>query len=418
MTYEFHRYANIFPLMHDNSNDFLNLLDSLRSNGMIVPVLLYGDKVLDGRNRYRAHLIDESIELKTEQFEGTDEEALQHSLALNTNRRHLVEGQRALAAIRLAEIQTTMKTIEGQKWASEIFNVSLSLVRMAFDILRSPHEQKNQLIEMIEQDDIAISVAHGIVKNLSPEKWEQAGLSDKNAKQWIKEVKRKDKEINFANKTVAANRTLENNEMVYGVIYIDPPWKFEVRSENGMDRSAENHYPTMTLDDIRGMKIPAAPDCVMFLWTTVPHLHNAIEILQGWGFEYKSAYFWHKTKPGTGYWSANTMEILLLGVKGEIPAPTPEQRMEQVIKAEQGEHSAKPEVFADGITKMFPNVAKIDMFARKRNHKGENWYYHGNELEDEKIEEITDESKARKPRGKRTKAETKTQEPEQEDAPH
>jgi len=397
MTYEFHRYANIFPLMHENSNEFLNLKDSLKQTGMIVPVLLFGDKILDGRNRYRCHLEDETIELKTEQFNGTDEEALNYSLALNNTRRHLVEGQRALAAIRLSEVQSGMKTIEGQKWASEIFGVSLSLVRMAFDITRSHHSEKNQLLEMIELDDIAISAAHNILKNLPPEKWEQAALSDKNAKQWIKEVKRNDNELKFANKTVAANRALENDTMLYGVIYIDPPWRFEVRSENGMDRSAENHYPTMTLDDIRGMKIPAADDCVMFLWATVPHLNNAIEILEGWGFTYKSAYFWHKTKPGLGYWSANTMEVLLLGVKGEIPAPLPEQRMDQVIKAEQGKHSEKPEVFADGITKMFPNVAKVDMFARKRSHKGDNWYYHGNEVGEES-EETTAETKNRKPR--------------------
>ena len=201
--------------------------------------------------------------------------------------------------------------------------------------------------------------------------------------------------------------------MQYGVIYIDPPWKFETRSENGMDRSAENHYPTMELDDIRAMKIPAAPDCVMFMWVTVPHLHNGIEILQGWGFEYKSAYCWHKSKPGLGYWSANTMELLLLGVKGDIPAPLPDQRMEQVITSEQGKHSEKPEVFADGITKMFPNVAKVDMFARKQNDKGDNWYYHGNEVGQE-VEAITAETKARKPRSRRIKAET---EPEQEEAP-
>ena len=182
MTYEFHRYANIFPLMHENSNEFLSLKESLLQTGMIVPVLLYGDKILDGRNRYRCHIADESIELKTEQFDGTDEEALNYSLALNNTRRHLVEGQRALAALRLSNVQSNMKSVEAQKWASEIFGVSLSLVRMALDIVRSEHKEKDALLELIELDDIAISAAHAIIKNLPPEKWEQAALSDKNAK--------------------------------------------------------------------------------------------------------------------------------------------------------------------------------------------------------------------------------------------
>ena len=378
--YEFHRFADIFPLMPENSRDFLDLVDSLRTNTMLVPVLLYDNKILDGRNRYRATLEDPNIELKIEEFIGTEEDALKRSLALNNQRRHLDEGQRALAALRLSNMQSNMKTVEGQKWAAQIFNVSFTTVRLAFDIYRAQAGERKILLDMIEQDDLAITVAHSIYKNLQPIQWEQAALDGKKAKQWIKQTKRQQQEIEFANGTTAANRKLTEDTMVYGVIYTDPPWTFETYSEAGKDRSAENHYPTMTLDDIRAMKIPAADNCALFMWVTVPHLHNGIEILQGWGFEYKSAYFWNKTVKGTGYWSANTMEVLLLGIKGNVPAPSPDQRMEQVIVAAQGKHSEKPEVFADGITKMFPNVAKLDMFARKESHKGEHWFYWGNEV--------------------------------------
>jgi N6-adenosine-specific RNA methylase IME4 len=387
--YEFHRYADIFPLMPEQSKDFFDLVDSLRTNTMLVPILLYDNKILDGRNRYRAHLSDpEHIELKIEEFIGTEEQALQRSLALNNQRRHLDEGQRALAALRLSNMQSNMKTVEGQKWAAQIFNVSFSTVRMAFDIYRAQAGERKILLEMIESDDLAISVAHNIFKNLNPIQWEQAALDGKKAKQWIKQTKRQQNEIKFANGTIKANRELAESDMVYGVIYTDPPWTFETRSDAGKDRSAENHYPTMSLDDIRAMKIPAGNDCALFMWVTVPHLHNGIEILQGWGFEYKSAYFWHKTVKGTGYWSANEIEVLLLGTKGNVPAPLPEQRMDQKITAAQGKHSEKPEVFAEGITKMFPHVAKLDMFARKQSHKGENWFYWGNEVTDDNSDSV------------------------------
>ena len=55
--------------------------------------------------------------------------------------------------------------------------------------------------------------------------------------------------------------------------------------------------------------------------------------------------------------------------------------MSQILATVQGKHSEKPEVFADGITKMFPNVPKLEMFARKKSHAGENWFYWGNEVE-------------------------------------
>ena len=156
-------------------------------------------------------------------------------------------------------------------------------------------------------------------KNLSPQLWdkaleEAAGGNAKYAQQMMKAAKRQEREVELANKTVTANRELNESEMVYGVIYTDPPWKFEVRSENGMDRSAENHYPTMELNDIRGMILPAAKDCALFMWVTTPHLSNGIEILEGWGFEYKTFWAWNKHTPGTGYWNRSQVELLLLGI--------------------------------------------------------------------------------------------------------
>lgn len=400
---EFHPYANIFPLMHENSRDFMELTESLRTTTMLVPVVLYTGRLLDGRNRYRAYQKHpDIIELRTEEFIGSDEEALHRALALNNNRRHLDEGQRALSALRLANTQSQLGLVASQKYACQVFNVSLSTIKMAFDIHRSDQKEHLILLDMIEQDDLAISAAHNIMKKLHPSQWEQAALDGKTAKQWIKKIKRQEQEVKFANGTVAANRQLENAEMVFGVIYIDPPWKFETYSENGMDRSAENHYPTMTDDDIRAMQIPAAEDCVMFMWATIAKLDKAMEVMQGWGFEYKSAYVWHKMKAGTGYWSANEAELLLVGTKGKVPAPLPDQRMKQVITAAQGKHSEKPEAFADGITKMFPNVAKVDMFARKKDsHKGENWFYWGNEINDEPSAKVSTGKTTRKRNGKK-----------------
>ena len=313
--YSFHPYADIFPLMPENSKPFEDLLDSLKANTMLVPILIYDGQILDGRNRYRAYLKDSSIELKTEEFIGSESDALQRSLALNNQRRAMDESQRALAALRLSSLQSGMKLVERQKWAAELFNVSYAMIRLAADIMHSDNQEKSAIIDLIEDGELAVTAAHGIMKNLQPAQWEQAALDGKKARDWIKRSKRQEREITFARDTVSANRKLENTDSVYGVIYTDPPWTFETYSENGKDRSAENHYPTMTLEDIRDMKIPAAENCALFMWVTIPHLANGLEILKHWGFEYKSSYFWHKLTKGTGYWSANEVEMLLLAVR-------------------------------------------------------------------------------------------------------
>jgi N6-adenosine-specific RNA methylase IME4 len=63
----------------------------------------------------------------------------------------------------------------------------------------------------------------------------------------------------------------------------------------------------------------AAEDCVLFMWTTVPYLAVAIDVLRQRGFRYVSHYAWGKTKTGTGHWNRNKHELLLIGVKGTIP---------------------------------------------------------------------------------------------------
>lgn len=166
-------------------------------------------------------------------------------------------------------------------------------------------------------------------------------------------------------------------ERQYGVIYADPPWRFEPYSrDTGMDRAADNHYPTMALDAICGMAVPAADDCVLFMWATTPMLPQALEVMASWGFAYRSHFVWVKDRPGTGYWNRNCHELLLVGVRGEIPAPAPGEQYASVIEAPLGEHSAKPAAFAEMIEEMFPSLPALEMFARAPRMGWDTW---GNE---------------------------------------
>ena len=83
--------------------------------------------------------------------------------------------------------------------------------------------------------------------------------------------------------------TARLGEKRYGVICADPPWRFEPYSrETGMDRAADNHYPTMTVEEIAALDVPAAKDCALFLWATAPMLPEAVNVLASWGFAYRS----------------------------------------------------------------------------------------------------------------------------------
>lgn len=167
----------------------------------------------------------------------------------------------------------------------------------------------------------------------------------------------------------------------YGVILADPEWRFEPYSrETGMDRAADNHYPTSEVEKIAARPVAdiAADDCVLFLWATVPMLPACLRVMEAWGFEYRSHVIWKKDRPGTGYWFINQHELLLVGTRGRVPAPAPGTQARSVIDAPVGKHSAKPETFYTLIEEYYPNLPKIELNARA-GRKG--WDAWGNEVD-------------------------------------
>ena len=137
-----------------------------------------------------------------------------------------------------------------------------------------------------------------------------------------------------------------------------------------MDRSADNHYPTMSLEEIKALKVPAADDSVLFLWATLPMVPQAIEVMKAWGYEFKSGTVWAKDRAGTGYWFRNQAELLLVGTRGDVPAPAPGEQWPGLIVAPVRDHSRKPDVFYELIEAYFPTLPKFELFARGKARPG------------------------------------------------
>jgi N6-adenosine-specific RNA methylase IME4 len=173
----------------------------------------------------------------------------------------------------------------------------------------------------------------------------------------------------------------------YGVIVEDFEWDQKTWSEAGKDRHASNHYPTSrdahTAQEIvertKDRFACGADSCVLFMWTTIPHLAIAIDVMPLRGFEYKSNYVGGKDRSGTGYWSRAKHEQLLIGVKGKVPAPALGTQWDSVIEAAVTDHSAKPECFLDMIEQYFPTLPKIELNPRGPARPG--WDAWGNEVE-------------------------------------
>jgi len=171
--------------------------------------------------------------------------------------------------------------------------------------------------------------------------------------------------------------------MKYSVVYGDPPWRYKQSKGQGV---AENHYPTMSLNDICSLPIDTIShkDSVLFLWATFPMLQEALQVITAWGFTFKTvAFVWVKqNKSGNGYffglghWTRSNAEICLLAVKGRPKRVS--KKVHQLIVSPVEGHSKKPDMARDKIVELMGDLPRIELFARQRTAGWDAW---GNEVE-------------------------------------
>jgi N6-adenosine-specific RNA methylase IME4 len=177
----------------------------------------------------------------------------------------------------------------------------------------------------------------------------------------------------------------------FPLIYADPPWKWghfgEQAKENeaGKGRTSDQHYPTLTYDEIKDFTLGGKPvsevahkDAALFLWCTSANIELALGVMRAWGFEYKAHAVWVKDKLGLGFVFRNKHEVLLYGTRGNMPAP--QIQPPSVFEYPRGEHSAKPAEIREIIERMYPDFSarnRLELFARD---KAKNWTSYGFEV--------------------------------------
>lgn len=195
---------------------------------------------------------------------------------------------------------------------------------------------------------------------------------------WLKKAEKEGWSVRRLEEEVKKVSKPKNPPMPKGefdVIYADPPWQYEV---DYLQCSPNKHYSTMTTEEICKTEIPASKNAVLFLWATNPMLEDALTVMKAWGFKYKTNLCWIKKDQdvdqfSVGFWFRGQHELLLVGTKGEVMPPDEHNRFPSVIEAPRTEHSKKPDKVYEIIEKMFPNLKKIELFARKEREGWKPW---------------------------------------------
>lgn len=163
--------------------------------------------------------------------------------------------------------------------------------------------------------------------------------------------------------------TTENK---YRVIYADPPWSYGDKQNIDGLGGAEKHYPTMPLEDICKLPIPAEDNAVLFLWVTSPMLEDSFKVINAWGFKYKSSFVWDKVKHNMGHYNSVRHELLLICTRGNC-LPDEQKLFDSVVTIERTEHSRKPDVFRNMIDTLYPLGQRLEMFAREASDGWDVW---------------------------------------------
>ena len=169
----------------------------------------------------------------------------------------------------------------------------------------------------------------------------------------------------------------------YGAILADPPWAYVMRSDKGYTKSPECHYSTMSHEELCSLPVGqlASGDCLLVMWSTWPHLEQAMAVMAAWGFTFKTGGAWIKRTTtgkaafGTGYLLRSASEPFLVGTIGNpsitsrsernVIEPADPEAFPPLIDAERREHSRKPAEMRAMIERLLPNAFACELFARE-----------------------------------------------------
>lgn len=393
VTVEFHPVADIFPMMSEQ--EYADLVADIGEHGLREPIWLHHDgRIIDGRNRWRA-CVAAGVEPVTRTYEGADESLVSFVLSLNLHRRHLNESQRAMVAARIEQYhhggarQDANLHLDRDD-AAGMLGVSARSVASAKKV---QEHGSPELAAGVDAGAVAVSTAatladapadvqRDLVAALDTDDEAQRRAAEKDLLRAAAEIRARKKDERLAEKAAAVARIAGRPALPldslgpFPVLYADPPWRYDFAEDE--TRQVENHYPTMTTEEIAKLDVPAAADSVLFLWVPSPKLRHGLDVMDAWGFDYRTCMVWVKDKWGMGYYARQQHELLLIGKRGNLPVPDPEDRPSSVIEAPRGEHSAKPDVVYELIERMYPLREWCELFARSPRPRWAAW---GNQVE-------------------------------------
>ena len=338
--------------------------------GIREKILVWNEYIIDGHNRYEIAQ-NNNLEFQTESKIFNSEDEVKEWMILNQfGRRNLSNYQRSVLALQLEDVFRA-KAKKNQGARTDI----LAKLPKSKSI-----DTRKELSKVAQVGERTLGMVKTIQEKAPEEIKAKLATGEVSINAAYKEIKKEEKKEQLKQIRIDIEKGVNNVDIndipeKFDVIYADPPWRYDFALDS--NDKIENHYTTMDNKDIANMNVPAKENCVLFMWATAPKLIEAIEVIKGWGFTYKTHAIWDKEKIGMGYWFRGQHELLMVGTKGKVSPPDASIRISSVIREVRSKHSKKPNCVAEYIEIAFHNKSKIELFCREP-RKG--WYSFGNQI--------------------------------------
>jgi N6-adenosine-specific RNA methylase IME4 len=355
-----------------SNEEFKQLERNILEEGIREPLITWNGILIDGHNRYRiAQEHDMNYETLEKEFENINR-VKEWMINNQFGRRNLNSYVRTVLVLRLKEIISEIAK-ENQKGGQG----GVLLPQKSAEANKLENETRYKLSKIANVSHDTVSRVEKIEANATPEVKEKLNTGTMSINEAYKEIKKE--EIELKRKEIRETfekQDVEIKDKKYRIIYADPPWKYG----NAMPEyvtEPQDYYLLMNTEDICAMPIKdiSEKDAVLFLWSTSPHLPEALEVAKAWGFTYKTTFIWDKIKHNMGHYNSVRHEILLVCTKGSC-TPDVKRLFDSVVSEERTEHSKKPNVFREIIETIYTYGNKIELFARET---PEGWDVFGNQ---------------------------------------
>ncbi len=393
--YTAHPIADKFDMLEESA--LASLADSIGREGQAIPCVVWGDYLVDGRNRWRAcERAGVTPKIERRQF-ANEAECGRWIIAVNKDRRHLTISQLAwictepdvisLYREEARERQEASRAKPGERAderASAPANLrerhereAVAQAAAAFGVsARSAQSAQavrargtDELALAVREKRMAVSVAAEVSK-LPAEKQrevvERAAVKSNNETPEVRGGLVRQLVKQEIKQETARRIEAEPAPMPAGpfrVIVSDPPWAYEKRAGDATHR-IDLPYPSMTTPEIAALDVQslAHPDgCILWLWTTNAFMRDAYKLLDAWGFQEKTILTWVKDRMGMGDWLRGQTEHCILAVRGKPTVVLTNQTT--ALHGPMREHSRKPDEFYALVESICPG-SKVEMFCR------------------------------------------------------